>query len=348
MNVNGAECHERLVKLTTQKLAFSEKSDYSSWRKDLKEKFIELLGIDKCAANACPLNVDIETTEQMDGYRRIRFTFESEIGAVVPCYLLIPDGKKEKYPVVITLQGHSSGFHNSIGTPKYDGDEEYCGTHGEGRGAFAVQAVKEGYIALAIEQRGMGERRPIEYNRRWASMCAYEGDNAFMFGRTLLGERAWDVSKAIDALASFPECDLDKIALTGSSGGGTMSFYAACFDERIKISVPSCAFCDYKSSILNLFHCTCNYIPSAYKWFEMQDLAALIAPRKFVAVAGKDDGIFPISGVREAFETVKKIYKKAGAEGNCELIETPMGHWWCADIVWPTIRKKMIELGWIK
>lgn len=348
MNINGAECHERLVKLITQKLAFSEKADYAAWRKEIREKFIELLGIDKCEANACPLNVDVESTEQMDGYRRIRFTYESEKGAVVPCYLLVPDTGKEKYPVVITLQGHSSGFHNSIGVPKYEGDENYSGAGGNGRGAFAVQAVKEGYIALAIEQRGMGERRPVEFNRRWAHMCGYEGDNSFMFGRTLVGERAWDVSKAIDALASFSECDLDKIAITGNSGGGTMSFYAACYDERIKISVPSCAFCDYKSSIMAMHHCTCNYIPNAYQWFEMQDLSALIAPREFVAVAGKEDPIFPIEGVRTAFETVKKIYEKAGAKDNCKLIETPKGHWWCVDIIWPTVKEKMQKLGWIK
>ena len=45
------------------------------------------------------------------------------------------------------------------------------------------------------------------------------------------GERMWDVSKAIDALAEFPKCDTDKIFITGNSGGGTMSFYAACYDE---------------------------------------------------------------------------------------------------------------------
>ena len=56
---------------------------------------------------------------------------------------------------------------------------------------------------------------------------------------------------AIDALVMFPQCDTDKILITGNSGGGTMSFYAACFDERIKLSVPSCAFCSYEDSIMN-------------------------------------------------------------------------------------------------
>ena len=58
--------------------------------------------------------------------------------------------------------------------------------------------------------------------------------SAIILGRTLIGERAWDVMRAIDVLSYFKELDLDVI--TGNSGGGTASFYSACLDERIKIS----------------------------------------------------------------------------------------------------------------
>ena len=92
-------------------------------------------------------------------------TFESEKGEFVPCYLLIPDTGKEKYPVAITLQGHSTGFHNSIGVVKYEQDEAY-----QPRGQFAIQTVKNGFIALAIEQRGMGERRPSARHQNAANM----------------------------------------------------------------------------------------------------------------------------------------------------------------------------------
>ena len=76
----------------------------------------------------------------------------------------------------------------------------------------------------------------------------------------------------------------------------------------------------------------------------MQDLACLIAPRKFIPIAGKDDLIFPIHGVREAFETVEKIYHKENAEQNCRLYETTKAHWWCEDVVWPAINEAMASL----
>lgn len=340
MQVNGDYCHDLLVAKTKQKLAYKEETDYEEWKKTVKEKLVELTGFDKIKANAegCPLNIDIESKEQKDGYTQIRFTFESEYGAVVPCYLLIPDTGKEKYPVVITLQGHyKGGMYGSIGEIRIETDKNY-----QPRGAFAVQAVRNGYIALAIEQRAMGERKS-EGNRQ-GEMCSFSALRAFNLGRTLIGERAWDISRAIDCLESFDKCDLSKIAITGNSGGGTASFYAGCLDERIKVVAPSCAFCNYKTSIMDIFHCACNYIPYSFEWFEMQDLACLIAPRKFIPIAGKDDLIFPIHGVREAFETVEKIYHKEKAEQNCRLYETTKAHWWCEDVVWPAINEAMASL----
>ncbi len=233
------------------------------------------------------------------------------------------------------MQGHDGGFNNSIGEPKDESEKEYA----LGRGQFALQAVCRGYISVAVEQRSFGERRPMKNPRSEGQMCSYEALSAL--GRTVVAERMWDVSKVIDALSNFSECDLDRICITGQSVGGTMAFYAACFDERIKLSVPSCALCSYKTSILDIFHCACNYIPQMLEWFEMGDLAALIAPRKLVSVVGREDKIFPIAGAREAFSTAKKIFDTAGAMENASLVETDKPHYWCEDVVWAEINRRI-------
>ena len=155
----------------------------------------------------------------------------------------------------------------------------------------------------------------------------------------------WDVSRAIDLLSNFPQCDVDDIMVTGSSGGGTASYFCACYDERIKLSAPSCAFCPYPESIMQYFHCACNYIPYALRYFDMQDLACLIAPRQFVVITGRYDTIFPIDGVERGYATVKKIFDKEGVKNNCKLIVTENEHWWCQDIVWEAIKKEFEKLG---
>ena len=348
MQPNGLTCHDLLVEKMVPSMSFNNRKNYAKWKKDVREKFIEVTGLDAIALNACEFQMEIDSEEQKEGYKQIRFSFYSEVGAVVTCYLLVPDLGKEKYPVVITLQGHSSGFHNSIGVVKYDEDKPY-----QPRGQFAVQAVKEGYVALAIEQRGMGERaaqngpaRRVHLGER--GTCYYEAVTASLMGRTIIGERCWDVSKAIDVLEqNFPVCDTDKIVITGNSGGGTASYYAAAYDERIKICMPSSAFCPFKESILKFYHCSCNYIPGMYKYLDMQDVSCLIAPRNLVIMTGILDPSFLITGVQRGYETVKAVYKKEKAEDKCKLIVTEKGHWWNVDVVWPELKKLMEKLGWL-
>ncbi len=339
--INGDALHESLWKKMTPALSDRTGKDFGVWKEEIRQKFIELTGLDEIAKNTCPLNVQVEWEKEEETYRLIRFTFDSELGETVPCYLVIPKTGKEKYPVAITLQGHSTGAHNSIGVVKFDEDKGY-----QPRGAFALQAAENGFAALVIEQRGMGERKPTKDNRAKNINCWYAVGVALLLGRTILGERIWDVHKAIDALAFFKECDLDKILITGSSGGGTASYYAACYDERIKLAAPNCAFCPYPESILDIWHCSCNYIPSAFKWFDMQDLSCMIAPRPLLVMSGKEDDIFPIEGVERGFKTVQEIYASAGAKDNCRLVTTPKGHWWCVDIVWPSILEETKKLGW--
>ncbi len=337
MQINADLCHEYVASNVKQELAFDKNQDLQSQKEKVRKKLFELMGLDRIALNACSENLIIESDEQKDGYRQIRLVFESEKNCFVPAYLLIPTTGKDKYPVAITLQGHAKGgMANSIGE-HVDGNESY-----QPRGSFALQAVQNGFAALAVELRGMsGELQPQKSERMWGGACAYSALSAMLLGRTVLGERCYDISRAIDLLPKFPELDTDNVVITGNSGGGTMSYYAACVDERIKLSAPSCAFCTFEQSILNVYHCTCNYIPNMYNYFDMQDLAVLIAPRKLLLIAGKDDQIFTLDGVKQGYKTVKAIYKKAGVPDNCDLVVTNKGHYWCEDIVWENIKKNL-------
>lgn len=290
-------------------LAFSKENDYLSWKQQIKDKYIELLGLDVISQSDCPLNIEIEEVVEKEEYTRIRYTFFSEHNCQVPAYLLVPKNvKKEKYPVCICLQGHTTGFHISIGEGKYDGDEEYLETS-----TFAIDAVERGYVALAIEQRGMGERttpRP-DRSRSLTCGCYHTAMTALLLGRTLIGERVWDVHKGIDSLSHFKDkysLDLEDISLVGNSGGGTATYYSACFDERIKVAAPTCAVCAFEDSIAYTTHCSCNYIPRLARYMDMGELATLIVPRKLIVSVGEKDPIFLLPGSKKVFDVIQQIY----------------------------------------
>jgi pimeloyl-ACP methyl ester carboxylesterase len=148
---------------------------------------------------------------------------------------------------------------------------------------------------------------------------------ALLLGRTTLAGRVWDVMRAIDMAEEHFSPGAEYCCM-GNSGGGTATWYAAALEPRIARAMPSCAVCSYDGSIAPISHCTCNYVPQIRRWFDMGDLAGLIAPRPLVVVAGAEDGIFPIGATRETFALIRKYYEAAGAPENCRLHVGAEGH----------------------
>lgn len=337
--------HEHVMR-ETAKIApafhYDGKENFKEWQTRARAKLAELLGWSKFVA--CDLNVQVEYDRMEADFREIRFTFESEPGYHAPCHLLIPKGAAGKLPVMICLQGHSKGQHVSLLRTRFEGEEI---TEAARIRAFAIDSVKQGYAAVTIEQRGMGECGGDENGPK----CHVHTMGNLMLGRTTVGERVWDISRLITVLTSAyaEHIDADKIYCMGNSGGGTATFYAACMEERIAAAMPSCSFSDYDDSIIAMYHCTCNHIPHTREYFNMGDLSGLIAPRKFVPVAGEWDRIFPLPGVKKQMEETKRLFTAAGVPENCELVVGTLpkeyendpyeGHRFYAEQAWPVFHR---------
>jgi len=309
----------------------------SDWQLRARRTLADLLGYPYAKPESDGFTV--EWTRKDGDHTDTRILFESEPGCTVSCHLWTPAGASGKLPLIICLQGHSKGMHISMGKPKFPGDEE---TISGGDRDFACQVMKEGYAALIIEQRGFGERGGTPDG----PACVQVAMQALLLGRTLIGERCWDISRAIDVVtANFPQIDAEKIAVMGNSGGGTATIYAAAMDERIAAAMPSCAFCGYQASIGELLHCTCNYVPGIMKEFDMGDLAALIAPRPLVIVNGLQDDIFPIDSAKEQLTVAAAAYEAANAQDKLRHVVGPEGHRFYAALSWPVFNE---ITGWKK
>ncbi len=331
MSYNPETLHITQGKQVKPSLAYEPGAGFFAQQRAIGEKLEELLCVPACTTKAQPL---IEYKKDMGDYEDIRFRFESEPDFFVPCHLLLPKQRQEKLPVLICLQGHSTGMYLSLGEKRLKKDARLIAEMDKD---YAVQAVKQGFAAIALEQRGFGEQNANEDHEN--TNCTDMAMQALLLGRTLLGERCHDVSALIDLLPAFPELDCDKIGLMGQSGGGTVTIYAAAMDKRIKIAMPSCSFCTYYGSILSIHHCSCNYIPHIYQYMDMSDITVLIAPRPIVFVAGESDRIFPIAEVQKAYGRVKSIYDDAGVPENCSLVVGDGGHRFYGAKAWPIFKE---------
>ncbi len=335
MNMDPQNLHYNLLKAISPKMRIKEGEDLLNWQKSARERLIGLIGLDKIekAENDC---FNIEYKKDMGEYTDYRITFQSEEGYFVPCHLWVPSGKEGKIPVVICLQGHSTGAHISRGVVKHAKDKE---TISGGDRDFAVQIVKEGYCALSLEQRCFGEcgARDDGYPG-----CELRSSTALLLGRTTVAERVFDTMRTIDLiLEHFDFIDENAIGVMGNSGGGTATTYVGAIDTRVKVSMPSSALCTYKDSIGAMDHCICNYVPGIALDFDMGDLGGLMAPRGLIIVSGKEDPIFPDNGVRESFEVAKKYYELAGASDMCQWARGDEGHRFYAAISWPIFHEIM-------
>lgn len=298
---------------------------FSKWQASARARLGKLLCLG--CIPFCEPSVEIVNRREEEDYLETKFNFLTEPGFSIAAHLLLPKGKQNP-PVMICLQGHASGMHISLGRPKYPGDAEDIAEDRD----YAIQAVKRGYAAFVMEQRGFGENGGDENG----SQCRLPASAALLIGRTIIGERVHDVMCAVTLMKSgLFAVDGSRVAITGNSGGGTTSIYAAAMDERISLSMPCCAFTSFLASIGCSAHCFCNYIPGIARDFDMGDLCMLIAPRPVILIVAAKDPSFPLKEAQEQFVIVKQGYKALNAENQCLLLPAPEGHRYYAGIAWP-------------
>ncbi|MBQ8510510.1 MAG: hypothetical protein IJ493_11450 [Clostridia bacterium] len=325
------EYTHKLAAETVPSMRWDGVEPLADWQARAREKLGELLGMDKMVP--AELLVEIDFDKAGDEYREIRFRFQSEPGYYVPCHMLIPNGAAAPLNTVICMQGHSKGMHISLGRTKYEGEVV------AGDRDFCVRAVKEGWCAIALEQRDFGECGGNEKGPQ----CQNPSMTNLLIGRTTIGERVWDVMRCIDALLEkFADIvNPDAIYTLGNSGGGTCSTYCGAMEPRLAGTVPSCAVSSFAASIGAMMHCTCNYVPHILEYFDMSELLAMTAPRRLVVVSGAQDNIFPLAEAKEMVAIGRKAYEAAGVPDRIAHVVGDGGHRFYADIAWDALKKML-------
>jgi dienelactone hydrolase len=312
-------------------------TDWRQWQAELRAALRGLLAVDTYEPHE--VRAEVLSEEQFDGYRRQLLRVQGRDGAVIPAYWLIPEALAAPAGVMLALHGHGPGKVKPVAA-----GQDYWGQPVDvaGERDYAVQAVRRGYCALAPDLRGFGEMMfPEALRAAQGNTCTEMSMRAMMVGRSLPGMRALDMSSLVDWLVTQPVVDPARIFVTGQSGGGVLSVWAAALDERIAASLPSCGFCTFEHSIMSIHHCPCNYVAGMLDLAEFYDVAGLIAPRPQLVIAGGLDSIFPLAGVAAAFERTREVYRAAGAEGNLELFVGGEGHRYYAERVWGFLENKL-------
>jgi dienelactone hydrolase len=245
---------------------------------------------------------------------RERVSYAVERGERVQAYLFLPAAPGPQ-PAVLCIHQHHRQFHL--------GKSEPAGLAGDPEQFYALELAARGYVTLAPDAIGFEERQHAvlqgqDYER-------FEANKRLTEGSCLQAKMLWDLMRALDYLAARPEADPTRIGCLGHSLGGQETLFLSAVDRRVAVGVSSCGFSSYRALFDGAInHNFAAYVPGLLRHGDVDRVLGLVAPRPFLALAGKDDPIFPLAGVRATVRAARHAY--AGAAERLRLRVFPGGH----------------------
>jgi len=297
------------------RFAATDAEAWRVWREKLRHRFVSSLG--GFPDRPAPLEPRRLERVTCDGYVRERVEFTTYAGLRCPAYVLVPTGREargSRLPAVVAFHGHGYGSREVVGLSPTDEPILDRPTYQKN---FGVELAKRGFLVVAPEMFGFGDRRLREDSERGRSYSCDRLSKALLhMGRTMAGHRVYEGMRAVDYLCMREDVDAERIGCMGISGGGLVAAFTAALDERIRSTAVSGYVNTFKASILDIDHCIDNYVPGLGEYAEMSDIVSLIAPRALLMEAGTKDDIFPLAAALEAYDRIREAYEVLGVPSN--------------------------------
>ena len=269
-----------------------DSSSFQSWKESVRKELRRKLCIEEKPSFG---DVSVISEEDCGSYVRKRMAFSMN-GLVCPFYLLVP--KEKPAALVLVLHGHGVGVKDAIGLCE---EESY-------QKKFALRLCEEGFAVVAPELLGFGDMRLNEDKESDDSnSCHRLAMNLLFEGKTLLGMRVQEARCSLTIASSmFPSL---RRGVMGISGGGTVATFLTALSDDISAAVISGYAGFFRTSILAMHHCVCNYVPGLLQSFELPTILSSIAPVPMLWESGDKDPIYPQKAAEEASVIVGKCYR---------------------------------------
>jgi cephalosporin-C deacetylase-like acetyl esterase len=245
-----------------------------------------------------------------DGYRIEKLLIEGDPGMAIPALLFKPDGAGPRRRVILYV--HEDG----------KAAEAHAGGEIE-------DMVRGGAVVLAIDLRGRGETRE-EAARVWDIFGHFESAmTALLVGETLVGLRAQDVVRAVDALAARGDVEIEGLSAFGKGDAAVVLLHAAALDDRIKSVALEGMLATYESVVDWKIHHRVfeSIVPAALANYDLPDLAASLAPRslQIINAANPRGQRMETRQVKREYEAAQKAFAVAGAPQSFSVAERKPG-----------------------
>ena len=281
------------------------------WRSRTRGRLIDLLGD---LPRPVPLNAELTDRVETGAFISERLVFDSESTMSVPAYLLTPTARRRPGPAVLAVHGHGAGkaaitdLDARAGVARPD--------------AYARALAEAGYVVLAPDLRGFGER--VDPAVAGKDPCDANLVAAIAAGRHPLTSNLHDLVRCLDVLEEHPLVDPARFGVVGFSLGATMALFLAAYDTRIRAAVVSGGFSSWHAAHQVPFNlCGSQVVFGMIGALEHVDLGALVAPRALLVESGATDPVVPVDAARASVEQLESVYRAMRApKASCWDIHT--------------------------
>jgi dienelactone hydrolase len=239
------------------------------------------------------------------GFRYENWLFESHPGWEVNATLYLPADLPPPYPPIVVPVGHSGKQFAAYQRP-------------------CQYFARAGLAALVFDPPGVaGEKQRGNDHFCDGVRCHLTGDTS---SRYFVG----DALRAMDFLGTRADIDRSHgFTLTGVSGGGNTSVFAALLDERATLIAPSCCLTRQGRLVLDLCYSSCpeTLMPGRLRdGLDDSDLLRALAPRPVLLMAGETDEVFPLADTAAIAQDAAAHYAATGAADKFEFFTDTGGH----------------------
>jgi dienelactone hydrolase len=298
---------------TDQRLAQVTGENWSDTQARWRAELQEMLGLSPWPEKT-PLSVVRTGSVELGDIVIDRLHYQSRPGLYVAANLYRPVGEPPVggWPAVLYVCGHSRVTEHG----RLLGNKTGYQHHG-------LWFARHGVVCLVIDTVQLGEFHGEHHGTyrlgRWDWISR---------GYTPAGVEAWNAIRGIDLLSELSYVNAERLAITGRSGGGAYSWFAAALDDRIRAAVPVAGITDLHNHVVDGCvegHCDCMYFVNYFGW-DYGQLAALVAPRPLLFANSDNDSIFPLDGVQRIHRQLVDHYQRLGASDRLGLLITPGPH----------------------
>lgn len=287
------------------------KEDWISRQKEVREVLDIAFGTFPAKT---PLNPVITGKIKKKEFTVEKLYFESRPNYYVTAALFLPTKGKGKKPAILFSSGHSAQGFRSVGYQH-----------------VLLNLVQKGFIVLAIDPIGQGERRQYFDKDEYIGPTiehSYPGTLSFVSGWSPANYFIWDGIRAIDYLESRKEVDASRIGLAGRSGGGTQTAYLAAIDDRVVAAAPEVYITTFDKMLRSTGPQDVEQIPfyGIKNGFDIGDLIQVRAPKPTLMINTTRDIYFSIQGARDVYNESVNAYKAFDQSQNFIKVEDDTTH----------------------